>query len=78
MWFHLYEILECAIESLASESKISRRGSGKEGQEGGCAKRQEETFGGGFMGSGGAWKETEGSTRKKHAGDRTEPRQRAA
>lgn len=52
MWFHLYEILECAIESLASESKISRRGSGKEGQEGGCAKRQEETFGGGFMGSG--------------------------
>ena len=68
-------------------SKISWWGSDKEGQERGCTKKQEETFGGVSVISiavvvsralGRGWKETERSTPKKHAGDRTEPRQRAA
>lgn len=45
MWFHLYEILERTVESLASESKVSRRGSGTEGQEDGFAKQREEALG---------------------------------
>ena len=68
MWFHLYEIIECAIESLASESKSSWWGRGKKGQDAVVVSRA--------LGRG--WKETEGSTPKKLAGDRTEPHQRAA
>lgn len=88
MWFHLYEILERTVESLASESKVSRRGSGTEGQEGGFAKQREETLGAAApvisvllvasRALGRAWKETEASTPRNRAGDPAAPRQRAA